>query len=128
MKVARSISVCTPRRGTYTLTMLSLCSQEQVVSTRKLASPPGEGPAPPAGLKPPMGQAGLGKPRSTIACAPEGGIHAAAATGAATCQIIHHVSSDGQRAQVSPKVLAAKKLAQQDRPAACRQVAPPPHS
>ena len=34
----------------------------------------------------------------------------------------------GQRAQVSQEAWAAKELAQQDRPAACRRVAPSPLS
>ncbi len=33
MKVAHSMSVCTPCRGTCTLTMVWLCYQKQVVST-----------------------------------------------------------------------------------------------
>ena len=86
VKVARSMSVWTPRRGTYTLTMVSLCSQEHVVSTRKLSGPMGPaggpwaaGPGAP-GAKPGIGQPGLKPLPARAGCTPGVGIHAAAAT------------------------------------------------
>lgn len=115
VKVARSMSVWTPRRGTYTLTMVSLCSQEQVVSTRNEDSPglprgpapgcPRPGPGAP-GAKPPRGQAGA-KPLPARGCAPWGGIQAAAVTGAGTTSGQPDISENGRGRGVACIQIAA---------------------
>jgi hypothetical protein len=55
----RSSSVCTPRSGTYTLTIVSICSHEHVVSVRNVKSPCASRLAP----KPNGASCGGGPPR-----------------------------------------------------------------
>ena len=107
VKVARSMSVWTPRRGTYTLTMVSLCSQEHVVSTRKLSGPMGPtggpwaaGPGAP-GAKPAIGQPGLNPLPARAGCTPGGGIHAAAVTVRHLCLASQRAAERSGCAQIS---------------------------